>query len=261
MVVASARSAGFAAGRPAIRLGRGADGRASKAHQTRRPCRQIQGQPETDHLAAQEQRSPPQKRRDRSRLCKRRRGSFCRRVNALFGTAGSAPRGAGLRPSGRGVSGLRCRPERFHGPRRIRHRSRGTSLSRDGGTPPVTQFRQQRPVAAAMDRSDSCDRRLHRRTIAVWRLAIRREIGTVMQQRHCDAHAQSCSACAPAVGGPGSRSAPGQAPHHTTRASAEHGSRALKDNGALGTDPAAAVEKSAGARPVLRHGLPARWSS
>ena len=67
----------------------------------------------------------------------------CRYENALFETAGSAPHGAGLRPSGRGVPDEGGRPERLHRTRHPCHEDRGIGLSGKRGAPAVNRFVQQ----------------------------------------------------------------------------------------------------------------------
>ncbi|SEN99510.1 hypothetical protein SAMN05216227_10381, partial [Pseudorhodobacter antarcticus] len=83
-----------------------------------------------DDMATMERLSPPKPRRNKDALCQ---------------TAGSAPYGAGLRPSGRGVPSSCCRPERLHHSRHAHYRSRGISLSGDRGTLTVRPFVQQSP--------------------------------------------------------------------------------------------------------------------
>ena len=73
------------------------------------------------YLATMERVSPPEPRRDVRRIRKQSGGLFSRRSDALRQTAGPAPHGAGLRPSGRGVPGQGGRPERFHRARHTPH--------------------------------------------------------------------------------------------------------------------------------------------
>ncbi len=66
-----------------------------------------------------------------------------RNQDALRETAGSAPHGAGLRPSGCGVPGSCRRPERLHRARHPCHKGLGIGLSGDRGIPVVSLFVQQ----------------------------------------------------------------------------------------------------------------------
>ena len=86
---------------------------------------------------------PPEPRRNMRRIRKRSGGSFSRRLDALRETAGSAPHGAGLRPSGCGVPGSCRRPERLHRARHPCHKGLGIGLSGNRGIPVVSLFVQQ----------------------------------------------------------------------------------------------------------------------
>ena len=81
-----------------------------------------------DDMATMERLSPPKPRRNQDALCQ---------------TTLSAPPGARLRPSGRGVPSSCRRPERPHRARYAHYRDRGTSLSGERGTPTVRPFVQQ----------------------------------------------------------------------------------------------------------------------
>ena len=74
-------------------------------------------------LATMERIPPPKPRRNQDALCE---------------TAGSAPHGARLRPSGRRVPGSCRRSERLHRARHLRHEGHGISLSADRGSPIVS---------------------------------------------------------------------------------------------------------------------------
>jgi hypothetical protein len=80
----------------------------------------------------------PKPRRDLSRAGKQSGGLFSRRMDALRETAGAAPHGAGLRPSGSGVPGSCRDPEQLHRARHPRHKGRGISLSGDRGSPAIS---------------------------------------------------------------------------------------------------------------------------
>src|SRR5690606_10178677 len=86
--------------------------------------------PRSCSLATMERIPPPKPRRNEDALCE---------------TAGAAPHGAGLRPTGRGASGPYRRSERLHRARHPCHRARGISLSGERGTPAISRFVQQSP--------------------------------------------------------------------------------------------------------------------
>ena len=100
------------------------------ARQPPRGCRAQRGvasvePPRTGALATMARLPPPKLRRHENALCE---------------TSGPAPHGPGLRPTGRGVTSLRRRPEQLYRPR---HEGRGIGLSWGRESPAVNRFAQQ----------------------------------------------------------------------------------------------------------------------
>jgi hypothetical protein len=107
--------------------------------------------PRTCALATVERIPPQEPCRNMSRARKRSDGSFSRRLDAVRKTAGSAPHGARLRPSGGGVPGSCRGSERLYRARHPRHEGRAIGLSGERGGPTVNRFVQQSPRLCATD--------------------------------------------------------------------------------------------------------------